>query len=230
MKHFFILLITLVTVASTGFSQDKTGTKSKARNTHQDHLLVDFGWETFNTKPPGLEFEWYNNGVNIQLFYDQLFGQSGFSGAIGIGFSTQSYYSNRQIRRDTTLGFGDYSTWKIPDYVPYQKNKVSTSWIEVPIEFRFRTKLDDMGYRWKFSVGAKLGFLLDTHDKIVDDRNIKYKTYYFPDMNTLRGGIIARIGYGKVNFSGFFSLTEFFIPGRGPEMKQIGIAISLVPF
>ena len=229
MKHFFILFISLVTLIGQGFGQVKTGEKSEPRNKHQDHLLIDFGYETFSSRPGFTDFQWYNNGLNIQLFYDQLFGQSGISVAAGIGFSTQSYYSNKQIRRDTTHK-EFYSDWVTPDHVPYQKNKVSTSWIEVPVELRFRTKVDDWGYRWKFSVGGKVGFLIDTHDKIVDINNVKYKTYYFPDMNKVRAGLVARAGYGKVNFSASFSLTEFFIPGRGPEMKQFGFAISLVPF
>jgi len=228
MKQFFVLLIAVVGLVTGGFSQDKTGSKTEARNTHQDHMLIDFGYETFTSRPGFTDFQWYNNGLNIQIFYDQLFGQSGFSIAAGVGFSTQSYYSNKQIRVDTTKK--DYSDWLDPDIKGYDKNKVSTSWIEIPIEFRFRTKLDDWGYRWKFSVGGKVGFLIDTHDKLVDLNGVKYKTYYFPDMNRVRAGLIARAGYGKVNFTAFFSLTEFFIPGHGPEMKQVGIALSLVPF
>lgn len=219
-----LLLLTLTTTAMVA----QEGEKVEERNKHQDHMLVDFGYETFSGRPDYTSFEWYNNGLNIQLFYDQLFGQSGFSGAVGVGFSTQSYYSNKQIRRDTNKAVL-YSDWLAPEML-YEKNKVSTSWVEVPIELRYRSKIDDWGYRWKFSVGGKVGFLIDTHDKLVDLNGVKYKTYYFPDMNNIRAGVIARAGYGKVNFTTFFSLTEFFIPGRGPEMKQISIAISLVPF
>ena len=228
MKQFFVLFIAILAIVGTGFSQDKTGYKDEPRNKHQDHMMIDFGYETFTSRPGFTNFEWYNNGLNIQFFYDQLFGQSGFSLAVGVGFSTQSYYSDKQIRRDTNKV--EYSDWVTPDNFPYQKNKVSTSFIDIPLELRFRTRVDDWGYRWKFSVGGKVGFLIDTHDKNVDINNVKYKTYYFPDMNNIRAGLVARAGYGKVNFSAFFSLTEFFIPGRGPEMKQIGIALSLVPF
>lgn len=229
MKKLFILLFTVAT-ANLSIAQQvtETGEKEKVRNEHQDHMLIDFGYEMLTNNPPGLDFKWYNNGLNIQLFYDQLFGQSGFSAAVGVGFSTQSYYSNKQIRRDTTQ-VKDYSTWVTPER-EYNKNKISTSYIDIPLEFRFRTKIDDWGYRWKFSVGGKVGFLIDTHDKLVDKEGIKYKTYYFPDMNRVRAGIVARAGYGKINFTSFFSLTEFFVPGRGPEQKQIGFAISLVPF
>ncbi len=226
MKQVFVVFAVFVMSLSTALAQE--GEKKEARNKHQDHMLIDFGYETFTSRPNFTNYEWYNNGLNIQLFYDKLFGQSGFSGAIGIGFSTQSYYSDSQIRRDTNAS-SLYSNWLRTDKA-YEHNKVSTSWVEVPVEFRYRSKLDDLGYRWKFSVGAKLGYLFDTHDKLVDKNNVKYKTYYFPDMNTVRFGLVARAGYGKVNFTTFFSLTEFFVPGRGPEMKQVSIAISLVPF
>tara|TARA_R110002050_G_scaffold221441_1_gene357256 strand:- start:29202 stop:29882 length:681 start_codon:yes stop_codon:yes gene_type:complete len=226
MKQVFVLLFISISFATNLVAQE--GEKTEERNKHQDHMLIDFGYETFSSRPGFTDFQWYNNGLNIQLFYDKLFGQSGFSGAIGVGFSTQSYYSNKQIRRDTNQT-SLYSDWLQPEKL-YDRNKVSTSWIEVPVELRYRSKLDDYGYRWKFSVGGKIGYLIDTHDKLVDKNGVKYKTYYFPDMNNIRAGLIARAGYGKVNFTTFFSLTEFFVPGRGPEMKQISIAISLVPF
>jgi hypothetical protein len=227
MKHYFVLLFSLLTLVSTNLVAQE-GEKEESRNKHQDHLLIDFGYETFSSRPGFTDFQWYNNGLNIQLFYDKLFGQSGFSGAVGIGFSTQSYYSNKQIRRDTNVSY-QYSNWINPESL-YESNKVSTSWIEVPVELRYRSKTDDWGYRWKFSIGGKIGYLIDTHDKLVDLNGVKFKTYYFPDINNIRAGLIARAGYGKVNFTTFFSLTEFFVPGRGPEMKQISIAISLVPF
>ena len=222
-----VIIFILLTLTTT-FLVTQEGEKTEERNKHQDHMLIDFGYETFSSRPGFTDFQWYNNGLNIQLFYDKLFGQSGFSGAVGVGFSTQSYYSNKQIRRDTNKTIL-YSDWLTPQST-YEKNKVSTSWVEVPIELRFRSKTDDWGYRWKFSIGGKIGFLIDSHDKLVDKNGVKYKTYYFPDMNKVRAGVIARAGYGKVNFTTFFSLTEFFVPGRGPEMKQISFAISLVPF
>lgn len=222
------LVVFLLFVAGFGNSFAQEGVKEEPRNKHQDHMLIDFGYETFTSRPGFTNFQWYNNGLNIQIFYDKLFGQSGFSGAIGVGFSTQSYYSDKQIRRDSTKSF-PYSDWLDPER-PYDRNKVSNSWVEVPLEFRYRSHVDDWGYRWKFSVGAKVGFLFDTHDKLVDKNGIKYKTYYFPDMNPVRVGLVARAGYGKINFTTFFSLTEYFVPGRGPEMKQVSVAISLVPF
>lgn len=229
MKRFIVVIVLFLVSLAPNFAQEsETGIKKEARNTHQDHMLIDFGYETFTSRPGFTDFQWYNNGLNIQLFYDQLFGQSGVSAAIGIGYSTQSYYSNKQIRRDTTASIL-YSAWVDPE-TTYEKNKVSTSFVEVPIEFRYRSKIDDWGYRWKFAAGAKIGYLFDTHDKLVDRNGVKYKTYYFPDMNRVRVALIARAGYGKVNFSAYYSLTEFFIPGRGTEMKQLGFGISLVPF
>lgn len=229
MKKLLVLVCVLLS-ANLSIAQQvtETGEKSKARNEHQDHMLIDFGYVTLTNKPPGLDFKWYNNALNIQIFYDQLFGQTGFSGAVGVGFSTQSYYSNKQVRRDTNR-LNDYSTWLTPEK-DYNKNKISTSYIDIPLEIRYRSAIDDLGYRWKFSVGGKVGFLIDTHDKLVDKEGIKYKTYHFPDMNRVRAGLVARAGYGKINFSTFFSLTEFFVPGRGPEQKQMTFSISLVPF
>lgn len=224
MKQIFVLFILLITFLSQNQAQEESD--SKERNHHQDHMVIDFGYETFNASAPS--FRWYNNGLNIQFFYDYIIAESGFSLAIGGGFSTQSYYSDSQIRRneDKTILYSDW----VPQSIPYKRNKFTTSWLEVPFEIRYRSKLDNAGYRWKISAGAKLGFLVDAHDKWVDQQGIKYKTYYFPDINNLRFGLVGRAGYGKINLTAFFSLTEFFVPNRGPESKQISIAISLLPF
>ncbi len=123
MKQFSVFLFTCILFVNTSIAQE--GTKKVERNTHQDHMLIDFGYETFTSRPGFTDFQWYNNGLNIQIFYDKLFGQSGFSGAVGVGFSTQSYYSNKQIRRDTNKSFL-YSDWLDPE-IAYDHNKISTS-------------------------------------------------------------------------------------------------------
>lgn len=223
--HFAIFVLSVLLCNQVSAQSDEEKNK---RNFMQDQMIVNYGYETFSSNPDQANFQWYNNGFDIQFFYDYLILESGFSVALGGGFSTQNYFSNSQVRRDETHT-GLYSDW-VPLDIEYNKNKLAASWLEIPFELRYRTKADKAGYQWKATVGAKVGFLIDVHDKWVDTDNIKYKTYYFPDINDVRFGLIGRIGYGRVSLATFFSFTEFFVPDRGPEMKQISIVFSVMPF
>ncbi len=227
LQNSYIVAFIFLFLALPAFAQVEV--EEAPRNEKMDYMLIEIGWETFIDKPGDVEYRWYNNGFNIALFYDQPFGKkSPISGAIGLGFSTQSYYSNAQVRRDTTLDY-NWSYWKRVEE-PYRNNKISISWIELPIELRFRGKEDARGNRFKVAIGVKGGLRVDVHDKLKDQSYKKFKTYYFPDVTKYRIGGILRIGYGKVSVSGFYSFTGFFIPGAGRKMNQLSISIAIMAF
>jgi len=204
----------------------------KEKREREDQLVVDLTYETLLNNPSDIDFKWYNNGINVHFLYDMPIKTSPFSAAIGLGISSQSYYSNGQLRAeyDSTLN-REMMVWNRVD-TNYRNNKISTTYIEVPIEFRWRSKESPSGYRWKIALGAKFGYLLDTHDKITfnnSDRD-KYKTYIFPEMNPYRVGTHIRVGYGKVNLTAFYSITPWINDGRGVEMNQLSIGVSILPF
>lgn len=221
-KQLAITALLLIPVLS--FAQE---TKSK----RQDQFVLDLNYDTFLNKPSDVKFKWYGHGVNIQFFYDKpLLKSNQLSLAIGAGFSTQNYYTNAQVRQDPSRT-EDYSAWtKVPDSISYKRNKISSNWIEIPLEFRYRSKEDSKGYSWKFALGGKVGYLIDTHDKIRHSNGDKYKTYIFPNNNEWRYGVLTRIGYGKINLTAFYSLSPWFKEGKGREMNQLSIGISVVPF
>lgn len=212
--------------------QFSVSAQTKEKREREDQLIVDLTYETLLNNPDDIDFKWYNNGVNVHLMYDAPIKTSSFSGAIGIGISSQSYYSNGQLRveYDSTRS-RDMMVWNKVD-TNYRNNKISTTYIEVPVEFRWRSEESPSGYRWKVAVGAKFGYLIDTHDKMTfnnSDRD-KYKTYIFPEMNQYRVGTHIRVGYGKVNLTAFYSITPWINEGRGLRQNQLSIGVSILPF
>ena len=200
------------------------------RNEAMDNFIIDISWETFIDKPERVSYRWYNNGFNFSLFFDQPVGErTGMSVALGAGLSTQSYYSDHQIRRDTTGTRVDTSSWQSaePDY---RNNKVSTTWVGVPFEIRYRSAENANGNRVKVTGGARFDFLLDVHDKLITSERLKLKTYDIPDVLNYRIGVYTRISYGKVGLYGFYNLTGLFQPGRGRGMNQLSVGISIAAF
>ena len=229
-----VVIALLITSFSTSFAQQAASTttpkEKKEPMERADILIVDMTYETFFNKPNDVNFKFYNNGIGLQLMYDNPLGNSRMSAAIGLGFSSQSYYSNAQIRRDDSKSDVLYSDWFVVDSVSYKNNKVSTSYFEIPVELRYRSNPKPSGYSWKFSIGGKFGWLIDTHDKIKLDNGDKYKTYIFPDMNNYRGVGLVRVGYGKVMLVGSYTFTPWFNVDNGPEMNQFSIGLSIQPF
>ena len=225
---FIFSTIFLFAISLNTWSQDAAPRKEKREK--EDQLIIDLTYEALVNKPGDLNFKWYNNGFNIQFLYDFPLGYSPFSVAIGLGLSTQSYYSGHQVRTqfDSTLN-REIAEWQRVD-TSYRNNKIATTLVEVPLEIRWRSKESPSGYRWKIAAGVKAGYNFDTHDKLVMKNRDKYKTYIFPYMNPYRVGSHIRFGYGKVNLTAFYSFTPFFEEGRGREMNQLSIGVSILPF
>lgn len=209
--------------------------KSKFEAEPQDQLIFDLTWENFVNKPSDLSYRWYNNGFNMAFMYDVPFSSSShMSIAIGLGFSTQSYYSRYEIVSDSVED-GTYSNWERVSDTTIKNNKMSTSYFEVPVELRYRSRPNANGYSWKFALGGKAGYQFDAHSKTtkINAQNgvkEKYKSYVFPDLQEWRYGVYVRAGYGKVNFTCFYSVSPFFVQNQGPEMNQLSVGISLLPF
>ena len=63
--------------------------------------------------------------------------------------------------------------------------------------------------------------------KIVDDGG-KRKYYQLPNLLRYRYGLSAKIGVGRFNLSGFYSLSPLLKEGRGPELVPFTIGLSVV--
>jgi len=199
----------------------------------QDRLVVDFTYERFINRPDYVDFKWYNHGINAALFWDIPLRTSPFSAAVGIGISNQGYFSSSQILRDSNVVGENYSDWfKVNDIdgEGVKRTKVTSTYAELPIEIRWRSQPNERGHRWKIMLGVKPGILLDVHDKIRLNNGDKYKNFNFSDHSEYRVNGTLRIAYGKVGLFAGYTVTPWFEEDKGPEMNQLSIGISLLPF
>ena len=118
-------------------------------------------------------------------------------------------------------------------------NKLSTNFIDIPVEVRFRSNPHKNGKRIAASVGFKLGWLVQSHTKTKVDEDYyfqgvnygrKVKTYDIPNLTKFRYGLTARIGYANFYLNFFYSLTPLFLEGRGTRAVPISIGIGVSPF
>ncbi len=266
MKKFALILACFLAVTSVFGQKDadeKTNTnktKPLARLDQADRIMVDIFTDIWMNKPDDsvMSITAINRGANAYFMRDIPIGKSNFSFAIGAGISCHNLYSNalpvRESVVDTSVAFGYVFTGKtifqkLPETVGttevgYKNNKLTSIFIDIPVEFRFRTK--NQGQKFKFALGFKAGYMLSSHVKyrgddlgynyvgqswsLNSDETVKWKTYKVPNIETYRMGPTLRIGWGWVNISAYYSLTKLFKKNKSyTEMYPISVGLTITP-
>jgi hypothetical protein len=199
----------------------------KKRLTKEDGLILNINLDNWLQAPDSVEIKRFRSrGVDFNLMHDIPLGGH-FSFALGIGFGSQNIFSNASISYDSA-GATTYLT-PIASGISYDKNKLVTTYFDVPAELRFRTKPNSKGDRFKIAAGFKIGWLVNSHTKYEDGAG-KMKVYNISNVTEMHYGVSARISFGKVGFCGYYSLTPFFEEGKGAELIPYSVGIAITPW
>jgi len=176
----------------------------------------------------------FQRGMNVYFMYDLVIKKSNFSIAPGIGIGTENWYNKSRITyTDSLTVFTPFSF----DTINVKSSKLGLTYIDIPLELRFRSKPNDKNWQWKLAAGFKIGFLLHSKWKYKGEEfrgirndsegNIKFKEFGIPNMDRLRYGVTARGGYGPFNLHIYYSLSKLFNQGAGPDLQPIVFGISI---
>lgn len=228
---------------SAGFVQAQTADTTGAQTTDKvisdysdpsrDRFLLSFHWDGWMGAPDSMKVKGLSSGMGIHTMYDIPLGSDNVSFAIGAGIAWSNYYNNVFFTYDTAQ---NTLFTPIDDSITYNKNKFVLNYVEVPIEFRFRTD-EKNGNRFKAAIGFKAGYVISDHTKFVGDDyllgssdEIKYKQYRIKNVNSLQYGPTLRLGYSKINIEAYYGLATIFSEGEGPSGNPLRIGISFNPF
>jgi len=187
-------------------------------------LFTDF-WQNL---PSGIKTRTINQGFNVFATYNLPFGKSNFGFSIGLGLRVHNMYGNFQIK-----GYNDSIQFvRIPDSISYQRSKLVLPYIELPIEFRFKTK-----YKFAMGIGFKVGYMLPAHTKWVGEDYLFNTTdklrVSFRDVKYLEKfsyGPTFRVGYKWFQLNAYYSLSNIFSKNKGPQISPISVGFLLMPF
>lgn len=184
--------------------------------------------------PSGIKSRTINQGVNLFVLYNLPFGKSDFGFSAGLGLSVHNCYGNFLVdnRNDTV------HLLKIPDTTSYKRSKITLTYLEVPIEFHFKSKS-----KVSVGLGFKGGFLVGSSTKYVGNGNIpglnytvysnekiRIKFWGIKNLEQFTYGPTLRIGYKWANFYGYYMLSSVFTRNHGPDMYPISLGFVLMPF
>ncbi|MEP6845816.1 MAG: outer membrane beta-barrel protein [Panacibacter sp.] len=209
-------------------------------NRANDHFMIQFGYDGWGNAPDSANPSGFSRHFNFYFMLDKPFkGNPRYSLGIGAGFASsniffKSTYIDIKSTSSNTLPFKDVSA---TDH--FKKYKLTTTWLEAPLEFRYASNPVTPDKGWKAAVGLKFGVLLRSYTKGKDlldvTGNSKYgkgyaqKEYDKKFFNSTRIAATARIGLGNFSIDGSYSLTGLLKSSGGSSTVNpysIGITLS----
>lgn len=195
-------------------------------------LLVDFGVNFWTERPDILPRNILGSN-SFGLYYNQRIRFNdyfSFYPGLGFTFDKFAFDGNHTWLRDAD---GTISLDTL-NGVNLSKNKISTTYVEIPVEFRIHPFETVNGEGFFIGLGAVGGFRLGSHTKIkydLDEETYKEKLYSSFGMNSFRYGVQARLGFKTFHFFGKLYLNDLFEitpveEGANPKVFTLGINFS----
>ncbi|HEY0894958.1 MAG TPA: outer membrane beta-barrel protein [Sphingobacteriaceae bacterium] len=115
-----------------------------------------------------------------------------------------------------------------PATVDYDKNRLSSTYLRIPMGLQFRTRDDARGKKVFFVAGPEVGFLLNGKLKQVSDELGKEKIKDDFNFNPFRFGAAARLGYDDLGIFAKYYFSDVFADGQGPaDFKNLSFGFML---
>ena len=228
-----ILLITLCVACSSlmfGQAQDSIGIPVKvgaSSTLYKDRIVLDFFNSFWLGTPENIKTKPVQFGFNGSFIFDiPVRKNAPFSFGLGIGVTNFNFYSdgNWYIK-------SGYITDVVPITVKYNKNKITFTNLNIPLEFRYRHRSG-----FKIGAGVRIGTTADVHTKYFGrdisgrDSKVQIKDYNIPNRTKIPVEITFRTGWKFVSLYGGYMITPMFEAEKGPQINPISVGISLCPY
>jgi hypothetical protein len=188
--------------------------------------------EFVNSKGKTSQFETrvFNQGFQALAMYNFPFGKSDFGFSAGLGFRAENMYVNEAGFKSTKD-----STYivKMADSIDVRRSKLTMPYIELPVEFYFKSTKTKVAV----ALGFKIGYMFPAHTKYVgenynyyDQTVYRFKQREILNMETFSYGPTLRIGYRWIHAFGYYSISKIFMKNKGPAIYPITVGLLLMPY
>lgn len=226
--------------AQTNDVKKKTDwSKIDLSNRANDHFMIQYGMDGWTNAPDSAQPSGFSRHFNMYAMLDKPFKTDArFSIGVGLGISSSNmFFSDTYVNlkaASTTLPFTDVSA---SNSNRFKKFKMTTVFVEVPLELRYAKNPITPDKGFKAAVGLKVGSLLKAYTKGKDQINAAgtslYGTKYVVKeasknyINSIRLAATGRIGFGNVSLDGSYQLTSLIKTGNGPKINPYSVGLTL---
>lgn len=228
---------------SMAFSQETRpsatdNNKVNFTNRSGDHLMLQLSSDHWAGMPDSISShqKGFSRGFNAYVMLNKPFKNSPkLSLGIGVGISTSNIsFKKMEVNVKAAPGLLPFLSEDSSDH--FKKYKLATSYLQIPLEFRFTSRPNTTNKSFKAAVGLKVGTLVNVHNKAKTLQNatgttlngylVKENSKRF--FNTTDFMATARLGYGIFSLFGAYQLNRLLKDGAGPNLKlyQIGLTLS----
>ncbi len=242
MQKIFLLLLTISLFSSLQAQQDtlspKVSRKIEISSRPGDHLMFQLSSDHWTGMPDSISSHQsgFSKGFNAYLMLDKPFKSSPkFSLGLGIGIGS-SNIAFKKLNIDLKSTATKLPFTAVDSSNHFKKYKLSLSYLEVPLEFRFSSNPLNSNKGWKFAIGGKVGTLINAHTKGKDlqSKNNSLISSYTEKENSKKyfNGTrfmgTARVGYGVFSLFGAYQLNNVLkdVAGAPIKLYQVGITLS----
>ncbi|WPR72492.1 porin family protein [Flavobacterium sp. NG2] len=190
----------------------------------EDQFYFGFTYNTLQNKPDQLAQNKFSTGFSAGFLRDMPVNKARTVAiAPGLGITYNNYIQNLSIQENGSDI--DYSIFTTTDY---SKNRLSQLFIDIPIEFRWRTSTYTSYKFWRVHGGVKFSYLV--YDRyIYKNGNEKTIITQNPDYNKLQYGVYLATGYNTFNLYAYYGLNSLFksaqIEGNKIDMSTLNLGL-----
>ena len=190
----------------------------------EDQFYFAFTYNTLLKTPAGINTNKFSAGFNAGFLRDLPVNKKrNLSIAPGLGLSYSNYFQNLFIFKEN--GSAVYSTNSIGSN--YKKNKFEQVFIDIPIEFRWRTSTPESHKFWRIYSGLKFSYLAYSKS-IYTDEISSITVSNNKDFNKFQMGVYLVAGYNTWNFYSYYGLTPIF--SSSAEVNDQRISMNALHF
>jgi hypothetical protein len=192
----------------------------------EDQFYFSFTYNILQQKDLGISQNKFSAGLSGGFLRDMPINESRTVAiAAGLGYALQNY--NYDLVTSEVDGENQYSL--IETNSGYDKNKLSLHFVELPIEFRWRTSTFDSHKFWRVYTGVKFSYLFYNRSKYVDGSSSEVVTSN-KDLNTFRYGVYLATGYNTWNAYVYYGINPIFkksaqLDGAPIELRTLNVGL-----
>ncbi len=241
MKKTLLLLLgisgTMLAMAQKETKTKQDWSKIDISSRSADHFMIQFGGDSWSGRPDSVRTGGFSRHFNFYFMVDKPFKTNPhFSVGIGAGIGTSNiFFNNTKVDIKSNAAKLPFTSVDSVDH--FKKNKLTTIFLEAPVELRYFANPANPNKSWKAAIGVKVGTLLKAYTK---DKNLVNKngasiygpSYIVKESNKkfINGTMLAvtgRVGYGIFSLDAGYQVTGVLKDGVGPSMHKFSIGITI---
>jgi len=190
------------------FAQETQALKSVDSLYREDQFYFGFTYNLITSAPNNVSNRGFSGGLQFGFIRDMPINKKrNLAFALGFGLSFNRYGNTLGISNSNNSNESTFSV--LLNETNFDSNRFSTSAINIPIEFRWRSSSPSEYKFWRVYTGVTFSY--NFWNKVTFAQNgdrFIYKN--IPEFNKFQSGITLLFGYNTINIYAYYSITSFF--------------------